>query len=53
MFEAIWSALDFWQRFGVIVLTLNIPIGIVLFIDDRGGWIYIDDLKRKFKGWMK
>lgn len=30
MFEAIWSALDFWQRFGVIMLAVMIPVGIVV-----------------------
>ena len=30
MIEAIWSALDFWQRFGVIMLAVMIPVGIVV-----------------------
>jgi hypothetical protein len=49
MFEAIWTTLDFWQKVGVFVLIGCIPIGIILHINMNGGWIYIDDLKRKFK----
>ena len=30
MIEAIWNALDFWQRCGVIVLAVAIPVGIVI-----------------------
>ena len=29
MFEAIWSALDFWQRFGVVMLAVMIPVGVI------------------------
>ena len=29
MIEMIWSALDFWQRFGVIVLGVMIPVGLI------------------------
>ena len=29
MIEAIWGALDFWQRFGVIMLAVMIPVGII------------------------
>ena len=30
MFEAIWSALDFWQRFGVVMLAVMIPVGAIV-----------------------
>ncbi len=30
MIEAIWSALDFWQRCGVVMLAVMIPVGIVV-----------------------
>lgn len=30
MFEAIWNALDFWQRFGVVMLAVMIPVGVIV-----------------------
>lgn len=30
MFEAILNALDFWQRFGVVMLAVMIPVGIIV-----------------------
>ena len=36
MIEAIWSALDFWQRFGVIMLAVMIPVGIIVEIILKG-----------------
>ena len=36
MIETIWSALDFWQRFGVVMLAVMIPVGIVVeLIENR------------------
>lgn len=36
MIEAIWNALDFWQRFGVIMLAVLIPVGIVVELIIKG-----------------
>ncbi len=36
MMEAIWSALDFWQRFGVIMLAVLIPVGIIVELIIKG-----------------
>ena len=36
MIEAIWGALDFWQRFGVIMLSVMIPVGIIVEIILKG-----------------
>ena len=50
MFEAIWNALDFWQRFGVIMLGVMIPVGAVAqVLLDRDVWaLQWSEMKRKF-----
>lgn len=35
MIETLWSALDFWQRFGVIVMAVLIPLGIAAELIDK------------------
>ena len=49
MIEAIWNALDFWQKVGVFILIANIPIGIVLHIENCGGWTLYWAEKRREK----
>ncbi len=49
MIEAIWNALDFWQRIGVWMLIACIPIGIYLHIDSCGGWTLYWAEKRREK----
>ena len=50
MIEAIWSALDFWQRFGVVMLAVLIPVGIVAqVLLDRDVWpLYWSELKKRW-----
>lgn len=50
MFEAIWNALDFWQRFGVVMLAVMIPVGaIAQVLLDRDAWPLLwAELKRRW-----